>query len=75
MFILEKCLKSASQKLAGQFRSKVVQIILEQREFKYVQMKGSGPHQKIDNYKYVKIEWGHLKIFSRNTGPEKLRFT
>jgi hypothetical protein len=23
----------------------------------------------------TKMEWGHLKIFSRATGPEKLNFT
>jgi hypothetical protein len=25
--------------------------------------------------KNAKLGWGHLKIFSRNTGPEKLKFT
>jgi hypothetical protein len=39
--------------------------------------KGPGPLQKKgDNYKNVKMGWGHLKIFfSRITGPEKLIFT
>jgi hypothetical protein len=29
-----------------------------------------GPHQRGDNYKNIKMGWGHLKIFfSRTTGP------
>jgi hypothetical protein len=28
--------------------------------------KGSGPLQRGDNHKNVKMGWGHLKIFSRN---------
>jgi hypothetical protein len=36
--------------------------------------KGPGPLQRGDNYKNVKMGWGHLKIFSRTTGAEKLRF-
>jgi hypothetical protein len=31
--------------------------------------KGPGPFQTGDNHKNVKKGWGHLKIFSRNTGP------
>jgi hypothetical protein len=32
--------------------------------------KGSVPLQRGDNYKNVKMGWGHLKIlFSRTTGP------
>jgi hypothetical protein len=32
--------------------------------------KGPGPHQRGDNHKNVKIEWGHLRIFfSRTTKP------
>jgi hypothetical protein len=38
--------------------------------------KGPGPLQKGDNYKNVKMRWGHLKIFfSKITGPEKLKIT
>jgi hypothetical protein len=37
--------------------------------------KGPGPLQRGDNYKNVKMGWGHLKIFfSKITGPEKLKF-
>jgi hypothetical protein len=36
----------------------------------------SSPFQRRDNFKNVKLGWGHLKIFFlRTTGPEKLRFT
>jgi hypothetical protein len=31
--------------------------------------KGPGPLQRGDNHKNAKIGWGHLKIFSRTTGP------
>jgi hypothetical protein len=31
--------------------------------------KGLGPLLRGDNHKNVKIGWGHLKIFSRTTGP------
>jgi hypothetical protein len=31
--------------------------------------KGPGPFQRGNNHKYVKMGWGHLKIFSRTTGP------
>jgi hypothetical protein len=31
--------------------------------------KGPGSLQRGDNYKNVKMGWGHLKIFSRTTGP------
>jgi hypothetical protein len=38
----------------------------------YPWMKGvrlcSGPLQRGDNHKNIKIGWGHLKIFSRTTG-------
>jgi hypothetical protein len=37
--------------------------------------KGPGLSQSGDNHKNVKIGWGHLKIFSRTTQPEKLKFT
>jgi hypothetical protein len=38
--------------------------------------KGPGPFQRGDNHKNVKIGWSYLKIiFSRATGPEKLKFT
>jgi hypothetical protein len=38
--------------------------------------KGPGLLQKGDNYKNVKMGWGHLKfLFSGITGPEKLKFT
>jgi hypothetical protein len=38
--------------------------------------KGPGPLQRGDNFKNVKMGWGHLKIFfSRIMGPEKLKFT
>jgi hypothetical protein len=38
--------------------------------------KGSGPIQRGDNYKNVKIGWGHKKFFfSRIPGPRKLKFT
>jgi hypothetical protein len=36
---------------------------------------GPGPLQRGDDYKNVIMGWGHLKIFSRTTGPEKLKFT
>jgi hypothetical protein len=32
--------------------------------------KGPGPLQRGDNHKNAKLEWGHLKIFSRTTEPE-----
>jgi hypothetical protein len=31
--------------------------------------KGPGPLQKGDNHRFVKMGWGHLKIFSRTIGP------
>jgi hypothetical protein len=31
--------------------------------------KGAGPLQRGDNHKHVKMSRGHLKIFSRTTGP------
>jgi hypothetical protein len=30
---------------------------------------GSGPLQRGDNHKNVKMRWCHLKIFHRTTGP------
>jgi hypothetical protein len=36
--------------------------------------RGLGLLQRGDNHKNVKIGLGHLKIFSRTTGPEKLKF-
>jgi hypothetical protein len=54
----------------------LVQIILEQREFKFVQIKVQVLFKGEIDFKNVKIGWGHLKIFfSRTTGPEKLTFT
>jgi hypothetical protein len=39
-------------------------------------IKGPGPLQRGDNYKNVKMGWGHLKIFFlRTMKPEKLNFT
>jgi hypothetical protein len=38
--------------------------------------KGSGPLQSGENYKNVKMGWGHLNIFfSRITCPEKLKLS
>jgi hypothetical protein len=38
--------------------------------------KGPRPLQRGYNYKYVKMGWGHLKIFfSRIASPEKLKST
>jgi hypothetical protein len=37
--------------------------------------KGSIPLQKGDNHKNAKMGWLHLKIFSRTTEPDELRFT
>jgi hypothetical protein len=31
--------------------------------------KGPGPLLRGDNHQNVKMGWGHLKIFSRTTGP------
>jgi hypothetical protein len=37
--------------------------------------KGTGPLQRGDNHKNVKMEWGHLKIlFFRTIGPILTRF-
>jgi hypothetical protein len=36
---------------------------------------GPGPLQRGTNHKNAKIEWGHLKIFSRIIKSDKLRFT
>jgi hypothetical protein len=35
--------------------------------------KGPGLFQRGDNHKNVKMGWGHLKIFSRTTGPISTR--
>jgi hypothetical protein len=32
--------------------------------------KGPGPLKRGNDYKNAKMEWGHLKIFSRTTEPE-----
>jgi hypothetical protein len=37
--------------------------------------KGPCPDHKGDNHKNVKLGWGHLKVFSRTKGPEKVKFT
>jgi hypothetical protein len=38
--------------------------------------KETGPLQRVDNHKNVKIGWGHLKVlFLRTMTPEKLNFT
>jgi hypothetical protein len=34
---------------------------------------GPGPLLRGDNHKNVKMGWGHLKIFSRTTGPTLTR--
>jgi hypothetical protein len=35
--------------------------------------KGSGPLQRGDNHRNVKMGWGHLRIFSRTIGPILIR--
>ena len=35
---------------------------------------GPGPLQRGDNHENAKIGWCHLKIFSKTTGPGKLKF-
>jgi hypothetical protein len=47
----------------------LAQIILREREFKIVQIKGQVLFKGGDNHKNPKIGWGHLKIFSRTNGP------
>jgi hypothetical protein len=42
------------------------------KENKIYSNNGSNPLQRRDNRKNANIGWGHLKIFSRTTGPEKL---
>jgi hypothetical protein len=40
------------------------------KEIQVCSNKGPGPLLRGDNYKNVKMGWGHLKIFfSRTTGP------
>jgi hypothetical protein len=40
------------------------------KEIQISSNKGSGPLQRGDNYKNVKMGWGNFKIFfSRTTGP------
>jgi hypothetical protein len=41
--------------------------------FQVCSNKGLSPLQRGDNHKNVKMEWGHLKIFSRSTGPILIR--
>jgi hypothetical protein len=36
---------------------------------------GPGSLPRGDNHLNAKIEWGHLKIFSRTSEPEELIFT
>jgi hypothetical protein len=36
--------------------------------------KGTGPLQRRDNHKKAKMGWGHLKIFSKTTGPILTKF-
>jgi hypothetical protein len=44
--------------------------------FKFCSNKGSGPLQRGDNHKNVKMGWGHLKLFfSRTTGPINFNHT
>jgi hypothetical protein len=38
----------------------------------FYSMKGPGALQRGDNYKNVKLGWGHLKIYYRTMKPEKL---
>jgi hypothetical protein len=45
------------------------------KEIQVYSNKGTGPLQRGDNNKNVKMGWGHLKIlFSRTTGPILTRF-
>jgi hypothetical protein len=39
------------------------------KEIKICSNKGPGPLLRGDNHKNVKLGWGHLKIFSRTSGP------
>jgi hypothetical protein len=57
---------------SGQIQSNLVQIILGQREFKFVHIKDQVLF-KWEIIKKVKMGWGNLKIFSKTTGPEKLK--
>jgi hypothetical protein len=46
------------------------------KEIQVCSFKGPCPLQRGDNYKNVKMGWGHLKIlFLRTMKPEKLNFT
>jgi hypothetical protein len=47
----------------------MVQIILGRREFDFVQVKGQVLFKGEIIKKNIKMGWGHLKIFSRTTGP------
>jgi hypothetical protein len=39
------------------------------KEIQVCSNKGPGPFQRGDNHKNVKMGWGHLKMFSKITGP------
>jgi hypothetical protein len=39
------------------------------KEIQVYSNRGPGPLLRGDNHKNVKMGWGHLKIFSRTTGP------
>jgi hypothetical protein len=56
---------------ASQFQSNLVQIILGEKEFKFAQIKRSGPFQREDNHKKCIIMVGSFKNLVRTTGPEK----
>jgi hypothetical protein len=45
------------------------------KRIKVCSNKGPGSLQRGDNYKNAKMGWGYLKIFSKTTGPKKLKFT
>jgi hypothetical protein len=44
---------------------------MEEVQFKLVKIKGQVLLKREKN---AKLGWGHLKIFSKSTEPEKLRF-
>jgi hypothetical protein len=45
------------------------------QEIKVSSNEGPGPFQRGDNNKNANIGLGNFKIFSRTTGPGKLKFT
>ena len=49
--------QSSSPEPLGQFQLNLAQSINEWRGFKFVQMKGSAPFPRGDNYEKVKIHW------------------